>query len=485
MFSNLEVKKIVSVSSLVYIYISILLYLLFIISPVTSLMLNTPLYSFQKYLGVIGALILIIDVLVNKKIVQNNYSYFLYAIVLIAVISSIYQREYGFKNNIFIIVWTTIFISLFYSYSARVSNYIFIKNANRIHNIVLPIWILACILSILSYLFNVGYFIKDNPYTIELTRQGFIENRLFGIFSSVNAASLVSGVLLIVGIYKYTKTKSKYLILTNIILFIYIVLSGSRNVQVAMYMSIFLCSLSYGYVFIKDKNLISKVIKSIISGFVIVGLTYASFSVSKHILAEVPKLSIFKDNKYSYTKIISYYPNSEVSLNYSKSTEEGILNRQDVAPENISNNRIKIWKDYLSLYKYIGFTGLSPANYINYIYHNHKNLYIVDFVIKNDGGKNVDIYKTHNGYLLTYVTTGILGVLAFLSFILCIFKDFISMVINKNRSITDIIPTAIIVTYLLTAILFDRSYLFYNDILSCVFWLAIGYFSIILNKFKN
>lgn len=66
----------------VYILFSIMCYFIFLIAPIESLIMYTPFYSFQKYLGIVGCILLIFDLALTKTIFKGKRVLYLYLICL-------------------------------------------------------------------------------------------------------------------------------------------------------------------------------------------------------------------------------------------------------------------------------------------------------------------------------------------------------------------------------------------------------------------
>lgn len=202
-------KKNLDSIATIYVDITVICFLLFNIAPIVSVIKYTPIYSFQKYLGIIGFVLMVVDVLSRRFILKNTNSILLMGIILCSIISSIMYRSYGIKGNAFSIVWGMINFLYFSTYVYKVGNQYFKKNAILMYKIIKYIMTTAIVVSFLSFIFLCGYQISVYPNSAKvLTRQGFHEERLFGVFVSINGAATIAAVLLIVGIYYYFNSKS-------------------------------------------------------------------------------------------------------------------------------------------------------------------------------------------------------------------------------------------------------------------------------------
>ncbi|WP_454995137.1 hypothetical protein, partial [Bulleidia extructa] len=173
-----------------YIWMTIVIFTLMMISPVLSFLTKTPFYHIQTYLGLFGIVLLGIDVLTQRKSFKSKYVFLLYGIALVALMAAIKTREFGLKDNLFSITWAILNFSLFYSVSTRIAKEKWIKTMDFYLNVLFLIWGIACLVSIAQFFMNIGYTYVINPLSkdVSVARQGFLQNRLFGIFDPINHA---------------------------------------------------------------------------------------------------------------------------------------------------------------------------------------------------------------------------------------------------------------------------------------------------------
>lgn len=470
----------------VYILFTIMCYFIFLIAPIESLIMYTPFYSFQKYLGVIGCILLFFDLLLTRIIFKGKRVLYLYLICLFSFFSSVITLKYGIKENLFTLTWTLLLFSLFYNYSIRENNEKIKKEILFILNIISFVWAITCIISFFSFFYYQGYYILTDPHSITgFTRQGFSENRLFGIYMSINTASILSGILLIINIRYLLKEKNIlkkiYFIFLNFVFFIYIILSGTRSVYYSLFFILFLSMFYFTFYFkFFNKKLFLRLILSLFIGMFTIVIVHSFISITKITLNEIPKLNVFVKNKNNYIKFLS--ANKNIKLNIKNSNNKmmelsDFLSRKDISKHNISNNRFDIWKDYFKTYKDIGFFGLSPKNYSKYIKDHYKNLYIVEHIYKHYPNmyKNGQIYHPHSGYLMTYVASGLFGIISLFIFLENSILDIIKYLIrNKEAVDRDLYGFIAIIILCLLTVLFDQGLFFISNINSCIFWICFG-----------
>ncbi|MBF0709866.1 MULTISPECIES: O-antigen ligase family protein [unclassified Gemella] len=475
----------------VYLAVSIFAYLIYLIAPLVSLIMNTQLYSFQRYLAVAGIGIIVYDLLFFRSGFKTKYAIFLYGLLVSAGISSVMAIEYGIKENLFDIIWLLIYIYIYYSYAERVGLEQVRKDIDFMYKHFLIIWFIAVAFSISTYLFNTSFRISANPYNSYLTRQGFMENRLFGIFMPLIISAMLSGILIIYGSMRYPK--KKLIIFVNLVFFIHIILTGSRAALLSL-MTVFALLIFYK-VFTKyflGKKTIYKIFMSSIISLALLGGLFLGTQILKTTLSYLPTFTVFKDNSMSFKSLLSKQPNLIVDGLENEGSEslkshvnaEELLDRKDIDKSNISNGRLSIWGDYINMYKDISIFGLSPSNYSKYIHEHYQDLFIVQFIKSNhqDTYNVGGVYHPHNTYLMAYVTSGLVGLVCFTLVLLLMVRDTLARLFKKENAYL-LLVTSILVFCLLNG-LFDSIILFSNEIVTAISWIFLGLLAHILKEAK-
>lgn len=462
-----------------YLFISIICYLFYLIAPIVTLIMNTQVYSFQRYLAILGIVIIGYDLLFFRIGFKTKYSILFYFLVGIACISSFMTIEYGFKDNLFDIIWFIIYVYIYYSYAERVGLEQVKRDIDKVYTYVAVIWLVAVLLSVLTYLFNIEYRILANPYNNYLTRQGFMENRLFGVFMTLIISAILSGLLIIYGSLRYPKKKR--VIFANFIFFSHILLSGSRGALLSLLLLIMILIFYKGLIrYFVNKSIISKVFLSALLSISLTSGLFLGIQVLKSGLAYLPTFSIFTNNSIEYKTLLSKYPNVVVIQEGLEGTvdkrmvAEELLDRKDVDASNVSNGRLEIWKDYIGLYNDIFILGLSSSNYSKYIQENYHDLFIVQFVKNNhpDTYNIGGVYHPHNTYLMIYTATGVLGLVVFMLILVLLTKYTIIKLFKQENSYLLLVMS--IVLFCLINGLFDSVLIFSNEIVTCIFWIFLG-----------
>ena len=459
---------------LCYVGLSLIVFVLFLIAPVVTFMAKTPLYHIKRYLGLVGGALLLVDVFTNRVLWRGPWCVLLYLVCALSAAASVLTIEYGIRTNLFMIAWTLIQMTLFYSCCYRTDRASMKRYLGRLFAIVMIIWTVACIVSIYQFLFKIKYVYVIDPRSDDLStaRQGFMEKRLFGIFNPLNHAAYVSVMLFISGLYYLVRSRKAIpiilLVIGELATACHVILSGSRSAMV----SLLFCSALFGFAIVKSRvpgHMAKRIVLAFGSAVICVVLAFGIYTGSKSALSLLP--SAISQSASSGQKSSK----SGKNANKPKEDAEDILERTDIE-DNVSNNRFRIWKDYLSLYDEIGLLGLSPGNYMSYIRDHNPDLYIVRYIRDNfpekyEGGV---IYHVHNGYLMAFVSSGILGAaLAGVFLILCAIRA-LKHLFSRNRISAEVITCFCVVSAGCINAMFDSAVFFHDSAPTFIFWIALG-----------
>lgn len=457
-----------------YVAVMLLFQIFFQISPIVTFLATTPLYSAQTYLGLLGGGLIVLDLFTTKRIWQGKFSILLYAILLLAALASLRMISYGMKENLFKLCWAGIQFVLVYSCVYRTDRASIKKYVKILFYVLLVIWLVACCISLYQYVNQIGYRYVVNPLAKDASsnRQGFYDNRLFGIFYTLNHAAYISLYFLLITVVCIFREKNIWtrvcLILAAFVLLSYILLSGSRSTL----LSLIVCAAVLAWFLVRNairkKGFVKVSLPVVVALLTAVACLAVCFGL-KQGLARIPYLKSL--NAY-YQQVHEEHGQDIKKPEF----DEELLVREGLDKEGVSNGRISIWKDYISLYKEVGVVGLSPGNYMPYILDNFPELYIVDYIraVYPDKYESGIIYHVHSGYMMVYVSTGVLGLLCLLMFmLLCIVKT-IRMIRGNNRLSYFYIGAFLLVVAGAISAALDEGLFFQNMPHTTMFWFALG-----------
>jgi len=446
---------------LVYIAVVLLVQVLFQISPVVTFFASTPLISIQTWLGLLGGALLVIDLFTTKRLWQGPYCLLLYGILVMAALASVRTINYGVKQNLFKLCWAAIQFALFYSCAYRMEMDKLKKFFKILFSVLLFIWLVACCVSLYQFIRQIRYDYVVNPMAQDSSsnRQGFYDNRLFGIFYTLNHAAYGSLIFFLVGLTYAMKSKrilvKVLLSVSNLILISHIMLTVSRSATIALMICLFCLSFFMARNKLQMKSLHRLILPIAVATLILI-LTLLAFQVVKSGQLYLP----------SATAEVFDLPTVEY--------DPTLLDRELGSDK--SNGRLDIWADYFSLSGQIGPVGLSPGNYMPYIYENHPDLYIVEYTKEfyPDKYNSGIIHHVHNGYLMVFVSAGWIGAVLLLAFCtLCVLRLFQKLREDHKTSYTVMLSFLLVVAVAISA-MFDEGIFFQNNPQTSIFWLALG-----------
>ena len=498
---------------LVYIGLCVFWFSLSSITPLLRFLMKTPLRGMSVWLhqaGIVFVTLSFIRFLFGRGLQKMSSwggmkrapgTLLLYSVCMIAVLSSWVHREYGYKSNFETISWMVIVVTLFYRHVCLAHKAWLKRCLGFFYGIELLLWTGACSLSLVQFVLQIGVYGPNYSSSPWLGGDGFNirMHRLFGLFGYPEYGALTGLMLIIAGIYYCFKVRSRLsralILLLQVPILLYIVISESRNTAVALFEVIFLGVFLYLWKYAEKTWTKNPVILLCLSFIVLAasGLLYAGILKTA---GHMPALFEGKD-KTGVTQSLGtvYMEKGEgrlrgrflMSLTHSRDSfpvaaAEGnggsknkVLEREYWEGD-ISNGRLQIWKDYLSLHKEIGLIGLSPENAGFYIQKTHPELYICTFIKRTnralyDSGY---VFHTHNGYLRTYVASGLLGIVCLLTFIALTVMHVIRVIVRSRRLNPEFLFSLLIVVTGASSALFDNEVFFNMNPTSLIFWIALG-----------
>jgi O-antigen ligase len=143
------------------------------------------------------------------------------------------------------------------------------------------------------------------------------------------------------------------------------------------------------------------------------------------------------------------------------------LDRGDV-DEDVSNNRFQIWSDCLKLVKEAPLFGTGPRTHLAFAKDHFDDMYIVE-----------KGYTVHNGYLALFVSTGGIGGILMLSWLICVVVHVLGYLIRRFQSRDQyywpvFICTTVLVMEAISAFPFMALF-FCNQITDILFWMTLGF----------
>ena len=498
---------------LIHLTASILCYSLYAIPRFVVFMTSVNLNGVVRpLLRNIGVVLCALEAFFSFRLRKEPGRFLLYGMLATATFSSWQQRIYGAKDNVNSVLWMGIVFVLCYSAVYHFNRRAIRRFASLGYAVILVLWCTACCLSLVQFAFQIS---RDGPnYAVTpwLEGKGFVPPRLIGVFGFPEYGATFGLLLMIIGLFWIIK--GRWLILRilvallNLPIFFYLVLSGTRNSILAMYLAVFAGAFLLFYRNVRQSAGRSFLVSLGLTVCVLLGL-FCVFTGVKKIAEHVPDhFDTVPPSLAAPAALVPASPARPASVPvaslHSRSTgspaapdltirippgtasgaknedqpqdqtQPGLLDRQYNSSD-LTSGRVRIWKDYLSLYKEIGLVGLSPENGSRYIQDHHPDLYICAY-IKATQPKDYErgyVFHPHSGYLRVFVASGFLGLGCVLLFFIRCAIAVVLHVRNNSRLSAETICSLMVVVAGLSSALFENE-LFFNltNPIMFVFWIA-------------
>ena len=504
---------------------------LYTIIPIRQVFHFLHISTIAPILVIIGFGFSVLDLLTNRYFLKAKYSYFLIATLVVLTVSAFVNINYSIVANAKIIIWQAVQMLFLYTAAWRMPKEKLKKTSFICYAIISITYVISAIVSIVQFLTLNSYHTVSLKDGVSI-RQGFSDGRLFGVFSTPYFATMVAALIMLISPYLFKRTKNVLLkvwyCFSSYVLLMYILLTKTRSIIVALAVAfiVFMVLMVRNEIYKNRSNnqplkqlhkrlfmLVSTIAVAFlisIGGFAVINNAHTIFPSDKVIITDDTTAnqnnSNINDNDSvdgDNTNNNDENPfdnqdnnNNNASDNSSDNNlifdpdstiiDEDSFHRNDTGKD-ISNNRFKIWKNYvdaISKSPKSAIFGFSAGNYMEAIRDQNPDIYIVKYfeekqTILFERGR---IYDTHNGYLSIYVMTGILGVLVFGSFlILCIIKCAKHLFSKRKISDTVMLTTVMVVT-ILVSIFFDSDLFFRCTSTSVIFWFVAG---ILMHKIEE
>ncbi|NBA61654.1 O-antigen ligase family protein [Enterococcus mundtii] len=396
-----------------------------------------------------AGLITVIDIL-TKNIKIKKADILLAVFIIAILVSTVINGPSGMIENIKLVTWQFIYLFVVYRIGKDLR---YQETIDNFEKILLASWNFLVIVSLGMFAVNFTHVDHLDKFYNGF-RAGFVENRLYGLFSDPNFAGATSVVIIFLAVKWLMSKKNKlnqiYSVITIILQFAYIILSGSRTAEIALV----LCS--YFAIFFVAYNRFGKNIISRLSIAIICGL-----------IGTVGVLGVSEAGKYIAPKLINisakYNPNSEEQSAHDK--EVISLKRDDVVnKDDISNNRFALWESSFEIFKSSPIVGSSPRNLIEYA---EKNLPETFIATKKQ--------TSHNFVFYLLATVGLLGTVPIILFLVIKIWDTLKCLFTRSESNYNsyVMDTMAVLAILISA-LFLTELVLVNKIGSFIFWLYLG-----------
>ncbi|HIF1095012.1 TPA: O-antigen ligase family protein [Enterococcus faecium] len=427
-----------------------------------------------------GGIIVLYEVFIKKNFFKMRFSWLLIGAMISFILTIIINRENFLIPSIYNFGYLLITLIVIFPADFTQSEEEKKKKMVYFNNVFIIIIFLAALISIYQFIFLISYHVPTGTPGL-LARQGFIEHRLFGVYTSPNVGAMFGYTSIILSlisvlISKITKTIRVFYMMNFIVQIFYITLSSSRGAQVVIcsFLVLFLLLFANSKFRKSIREVLPVKIKWMVS-ILLVLLVYFSFGTNyaKDFLATIPvsidrKVEVIESNESDKTPL----PEKEVILQHSSDNSE------------ISAGRFTIWKAALKVIRPTLLFGYGETDF--YGNSDAKFLKKVDLDTTDVNELKRAHGNMHNGFLQVLVSSGIIAFICIYAFyvlnIFSLLKTFFRSKVNYAfLGIVLIFILSIFIDEMVEAhVLFNK-----RDVISIVFWYYLGSISYLYLKKEN
>jgi hypothetical protein len=406
---------------------------------------------FSSMLAGFGVILVVVDTLVFRHLLKVPHIKWLFAFLVVLVISSLLNIRYGWFDNAKTIVWQIIQLALFLPLCLILPKHKFRTFFQTTFWILFIVTSAACFLSFVEFLLQVNYVLPLEDGWLKI--QGFTSGRLFGVLTDPNFfAVLIVCTMLSAWYYlrKFNVTRGQkgFLYVSLVINWLVFIGANSRIglLCFSVMIAAVLASLLRNTISSSSPHKWSKLFKTFITIAVIPSLMFAILTpVSASYANWLHGLNLMDESDVTAKNTIF------------------LASRQDTQKDDISNNRFRIWNDYLTFSQDTLLFGKSPRNLLPEIIALHPDSYVAERT-----------YETHSGYVYLFGATGIAGSVPWL-IVIAFFMIKTIRYIRQHKTLDDLFIYLLTLVLLMgTKALTHATVFFSYNLDASIFYIAFG-----------
>lgn len=442
-----------------YLFIALLTWI-----PITGSLFYMP----NRIIQIWGCILIAYDLVSQRCMFKSIGGKILVAFLFISGISILYNAPGMLSEGAKAFMYNAVWLLVIYPQAKEWKiNEDFPKHFLRINKIV--IWFTLCVafLSLCTFCVGTSFYVYIGESKL---RQGFLEGRLFGFYTSPNIGSLL-GVISIVlclisGIVRGRKAGKrikfeKYEIVNILVQYLYFALSGSRGTQVTIIAFV----ASIVFLGILKTPQLKKGITYTAIGICGILLMYLSIYVISNTLTAIP------------TYVVNNQIDSDEDEPHKVVKTETILRMEQ---SDISTGRTAIWEAAFKIIKQSPILGYGDSSVYDgkhlradRVDESQLNKYNISELQRVDG-------NMHNIYIQILVATGIAGALVFLIYIIVTVVNALNKLSTEKNDFERYAVFGLIfaLSVSLAANGMVESHLLFNtqDPVGVIFWVYWGFF---------
>lgn len=453
---------------------------LFYFMPSLGNITNIP----MKICFVWGVMIILFDFFSKRIMFKSQYWYLLLLVAVSFSITFLLNYQYNLSKITYSFVYMITSFFVIYPIDMNKQSHDILKSLRKFNNILVTIVFFASFISLVQFVFLISYHVPTGSEGL-FARQGFMESRLFGIYTSPNIGSIFGFLSIIAAFINYIVEDGlrriwKVIYMANLIVqILYFVLSSSRGTQltVCVFLTLVIIAIIFSKALRDSLQIVyGRSIKMLI--FFILGILLFStvlIEPTKSILGYVPNI----------VKSV----NRDTNLNEKREVDKVVIEHSKDGAE-LSSGRFTIWKAGLKAWKQHPFFGYGSPNF----YWSGENKQLDESKLSEQDVHELTRARgnMHNGYLQVLVSLGVVGTVFIFIFYILSFLNALPVFFPKKANIMKpeaarlYLTTAVIFIFLISCFAEDliEAHILMNNrsVVSLVFWYYLGLLSVYVGK---
>lgn len=408
---------------------------------------------FYVILIVWGVLILLVDTFKKKLWYRGNHILYLSGFFLCLSVATISNHEYS-SNHSFLLLCMQGLIFLLMFMQRKDTSLLTIKHEMRsIQQMTCVLAFCASFVSIVMFLCNVS--LTRNGATI-----GLVSDRLFGIYFNCNPAAFLATMVIVFSIIALrNKYRFSMFYFANIIVqVIYILLTGTRSVLIIL-LGLIIALIYYTLFKRKEYSTVQK-------SFIIVGVSLLFFIGAesiRNLLYIIPQLqgAVFEEGgRFQLNELIEVL---QMIKNDPWGNKRAIYDTLNT----ISSSRLELWSDAYKIWRTSPFVGIGSGNF----------KVMGQSLIATGMFDGATIVHTHNFFMESLVTSGVIGFTFFFAFT---FRSFTALLetlrkYTRTKSYFMILMIGFVIFIEAMGGFLDYGIFYIYSMSSVLFWTYLGY----------
>lgn len=420
---------------------------------------GTPLISAVMWPTFLLGAALIVNRVLHLPRYRTPYQWWLVGLLAAGCLSVLFNYRYDLKLNLtYMVCWALYFLLLYIQPQDRAETDL--KKELRLFAVLFTVVVQISVLVSLVMMFT--RYSLHVEYPGGLLLGGFVDSRLYGLFTDPNAgavAAAVTALFLVHAMRSHTKWWQRSLCVLGILCnLLYIALSDSRTGMVVLLLIGFLYTLCYLLRTLSARRFAPFL--ALLFAVVIGGGCFA-----------MPKLI---KTTYNHSLSLIFSPSDDPADGTMTDEEKQeiidsmTVDRNYDLSGDISNRRFSVWQSGLEIFTTKPLFGTSYCGFTPYA----KEALPETYIVNND---HVDMITFDNEIINVLVSNGIAGGLPMLIFaisaVVCVLKGILRPSFDRDMTLC---TAAVAVFAIAASAMFRTAIFYYNSYLANLFWTFLG-----------